>query len=383
MNILITVNTYFPFKDGVQAVTQNHVENLIKLGKKVTVITKHNENLPERERINGAEVIRIKVVTKGTIHHGEKKKFQNLLKELSQENDILINVCTQTGLTDWSFHILKELQMKKILYLHGMYESNFEFSDVVNFKLLSSKAFNWTRWKLYYFNNLETFKEYDGIINLHDYENANVYFRNKKFSNLYVIENPVEDRFFEFNKKKQMENYLLNVSNYLDNKNQEYSLEAFYRSSAKNYTMVYIGGEKTKYLIKLQEKKEEFDLKYGTRKVEFLVGVPREIVCKYIKNASICLFSSKAEKYSVAISESMASKVPFISTNVGCVRLMPGGIVVNTKDEMAYWINLLIKNKFLKKKMGELGFHYAQDNNNSEKLTKKLENILLKVMKGV
>lgn len=69
--------------------------------------------------------------------------------------------------------------------------------------------------------------------------------------------------------------------------------------------------------------------------VEFMCGVARDKTIDLLKHASLFLFGSKGEKFSVVIVESMAVGVPFISTDVGVVRYFPGGLIVKSVDEMA------------------------------------------------
>ena len=66
MNILFTVNTYYPLKDGVQFVTQYHAENLVKLGHDVTVVTLAYNSPIKQENHNGVNIIRL--------DNGETKK---------------------------------------------------------------------------------------------------------------------------------------------------------------------------------------------------------------------------------------------------------------------------------------------------------------------
>ena len=82
----------------------------------------------------------------------------------------------------------------------------------------------------------------------------------------------------------------------------------------------------------------------------------------FLKNAKAIVLGSRVEKFPVVIIEAMASKIPFISTNVGCVKYFPGGFIVNNRDEMAYWMSFIINNPEISILYGNVGYEYASIN---------------------
>ena len=122
MKVVFTVSTYYPLKDGVQAVTQYHAESLAQKGHDVTVITAQNGSSPANETYNGVQIIRYSIVTKQSFYYGDKKGYQNLIISECSNADALINVCTQNPFTDWIMPILCDLRCKKLLYVHGMFD---------------------------------------------------------------------------------------------------------------------------------------------------------------------------------------------------------------------------------------------------------------------
>ena len=87
---------------------------------------------------------------------------------------------------------------------------------------------------------------------------------------------------------------------------------------------------------------------------------------------------SKWEVFPISIIEGMAAGKTFISTNVGIVRYLPGGIITDTPAEMGYWISKLLKNESVLQKIGSAGQKYAQDNLTTEIKIRQLEKILEK-----
>ena len=102
----------------------------------------------------------------------------------------------------------------------------------------------------------------------------------------------------------------------------------------------------------------------SNKSVEFITGQPRLVTESYIKNAYALLSSSKSEKYPVIISEAMANGIPFISTDVGIVKHLPGGVIVKSISEMSQKISDFDSNGFYKKNLGLKGKKYSVQNQN-------------------
>ena len=343
MKILITVQTYYPKKDGVQMVTQYIAEGLNKIGHQVTIITSNFSNLPIEETHNNILIKRVKLNTKYGLYFGNKNEYINIVKKECKNNDVMINVCTQNAFTDILLKELKNISCKKILYMHGMYDFRWHKYNFSTFKNLINKIWKDIRWFFYYKNNAYNFKEYDKVIQLNKLCLGYEFF--VKHYNIYpeIVENAADDRFFIKENKEIAEKNkrAICVSNYFSDKNQEFILKAFYKSNAKDIELVFIGSSETKYLNKLKIINDKLSKKYGARKVKFLVNVSRAETIDLIKKSYIYLFSSKHEVFPVSIIEAMSSGIPYISTDVGCLRALPGGYIIKNTEEMAYMIDLL------------------------------------------
>lgn len=356
MNVLFTVNTYYPLKDGVQLVTEYLAEGLVDRGHNVTVVTTKN-GFADEEIHNGVKILRVDLYTKHTRYYGDKEYYKKLILDLASQCDVMINVCTQNPMTDLLFPILKELKCKKILYMHGMYDSKWSRASVRNISDVGHKIWNNVRWGHYYKTNASIFKRYDHIVQLHEYDDAYIFFKEKYNIECEVIGNACENTFFENCVK---ENYAIFVGNYLSGKNQSMILKAFYKSNVDlNFGLTLIGSSRTPYYEKLVCLKEELEKKYGKRKVDILYGLTREDTIKYIKYAKLYLMGSKGEKFPISIIEAMASGIPFVSTNVGIVRYLPGGQIVSNEQEMTYWISLLACSDKIATRYGDIGKAYA------------------------
>lgn len=358
MKIIITVNTYYPLTDGVQSVTQYHAEGLVKLGNKVTVVTVLHDGMADVEWHNGVKIIRYNIQTKHALHVGDKRGYRNLIIGLCEDADLLLNVSTQTATTEVLFPIFEKIHIRKILYMHGMHDFSWKQHDFV---YSVHKLWNNIRWGWDYFVNAKYIKKYDDIIQLHEFDVATLFF--KKIYNIdsLIIENAAEDIFFG-NSEDTDDDYILNVANFDSRKNQELILEAFYKVKHSKIGLILVGSKKNKYSDHLEKLKIQFDKVYGTRDVKILEAVPREKIVKLVQQSKIYVMGSKWEAFPIAIIEAMAAGKPFVSTDVGVIRFLPGGVTVKNVDEMVYWIDLFLDKPQIASEYGEIGNSYARDN---------------------
>lgn len=364
MKILVTVNTFYPKIDGVQTVTEYLVMGLIAKGHSVTVVTTNAEGSPEEELYNGIRILRTNVYTKYALYHGNKKKYQNMIKELANEHDIMINICTQNALTDYLLPILNEIDCKKILHLHGMHNFVWEKNDFLDIKHFMYKLWRNIRWGMLYKINKNKFKHYNAVLQLHRFDSANVYFKKKYNISSIILENACNAEFsIETRKNIIKEKICICVANYTERKNQEFVLRAFYNTKiTDDWKLVFIGGNMNSYYNKLVELNKQLIRTNGKRNVEFLTGLSRAYTIELVKKSSIYLMGSTWEAFSISIIEAMASATPFISTDTGVTRYLPGGVVIENEEDMTYWIEIFANNKEIRNHYGNAGSEYYLKN---------------------
>lgn len=388
MKILLTCHSYYPNNDGVQFVTQYLCEGLVKKGHEVQVVTNYykNRDMVYEEKHNGVKITRINAFTRHTIHFGEKKKYINLIREFASKNDIMINVCTQCATTDWLLNELKNIKIPKILYLHSIWDFRCRKDDFNSIKSLFSKLFCNLRWKMYYDINRNKFKLYNCVTQLHEMDYTTLYFKKKYNINSFIMENAAEDVFFDQSiddSLKLPQKYILNVSNYSKRKNQLKCLELFFEADIPDdWTLILIGSQKNKYYIDLKKEYDNLQRKFKKKKnVLFLFGINRSQISTYVKKAKIYLMTSRWEAFPISIIEAMASKVPFISSDVGIVKYLPGGIVCSKNDEYLYWINEFANNEEKRLQYGILGNMEASRKYKVDEKVNQFEKIIMDMVK--
>ena len=124
MRILITVHSYVPNTDGVEFVTKYLAEGLAFKGHDVQVITYMYPNRCsiKEEVINGVKVVRWNAKTSHTFHMGDKKGYQQYILKNQDKFDVMVNVGTQTALTDWLFDIDDYIRVPRLLYIHSIWD---------------------------------------------------------------------------------------------------------------------------------------------------------------------------------------------------------------------------------------------------------------------
>lgn len=391
MKLVFTVNTYKPNLDGVQFVTSYLTEGLAKKGHEIYVITKsfNRVETPEKENICGVKVIRKPIKTSHTFHIGNKKEYQKYILKICSDADCLINVGSQSPFTDWCFEIFNEIKIPKVLYLHSIWDFKYHRDNFYNIKAFFFKVWANIRWKIYYNKYKRIFLSYDKIIQLHKKDYSYVYFENKYGIKSETIENAADNDFFERHIEKDFvkpfDNYIINVANFIDGKNQITTVKEFLKSNIDDKIgLVLIGSSKNKYYEKLIEfeKKErkKLNLNKFQKPIKILTNIERKYISSYVVSSDLYLMTSKDEKYPISIVESMAAEIPFISTDVGIVRYLPGG-VVSSYDDIHYWIEELYKDSKLRKNLGTTGSDYAKLHMQINDKVDQLEKII-KQLKG-
>ena len=379
MKILVTVNTFYPLKDGVQAVTEYLTRGLVQKGHEVTVVTSQVAGSPHEENNMGMKIIRVPVRTKYGIHRGDKNAYRRLILQLAQKADVLINVCTQTAMTDYLYPVLSQIKCKKILHMHGMYDFHWRRSDFNSCKVFAYKIWRHIRWGWLYFVSPGKFKQYDYVLQLHRFDDGYVFFKKHYGIDSVILENAADPQFYTpATQAKQP--YAICVSNYIPRKNQEFLLEAFYKSQAsRNMKLILVGSRETPYYAYLKKCQAKLQQRYGVREVEMLTNISREKTVEYVRNASVYLMSSTWEAFSISLIESMAAGTPFISTDVGVARYLPGGIIAKTPEDMAYWLEILQTNPEVSHALAAAGRDYYHKNLTVDSKVNQLEQLIKQV----
>ena len=355
-HLLLTTDDYYPRTGGVPAVSRYLCEGLAQKGYKVTVVTIKYDSLPAKESFNGVDIVRFEIhTTRLKFISGEITEFKNYIQQANV--DILINECPEALTSRCLYPILVDLKdVIKILHVHG-FGGLFQYPLKINFSGRMLKAF---KYRLFYFVYLRKYLSlYDLCLCLSEVDSSKTTLE-KYAQRVKILRNAVDDIFFETSNRENPllkyaqptnKRYCLSIANYFPYKNQKGILLEFYKSVNDDISIIFIGKGSSRYFAELIAYNLELEKTYGKKDVFFLSGVAREDIPDILSNATLYLVGSFFEEFSISIIEAMAKGVPFVSTNVGNTRLLPGGVVVESISQMHKSIDLLLNNAELYKEL--------------------------------
>lgn len=388
MNILFLTEGYYPKMSGVPVVVKYLAEGLAKNGHTITVVTPlPDKDCKKNENINGVSIVRFRLWRDFVKNiHGEKEKYRQYI--LSSACDAIVVECAQALTTDLLSPIIKKINAPLILHAHGLsgllLKPYTKKTDILH---TIGNTLDWLRMKLYFgYFFRKDLKYYKASISLTNCDSGFDYLR-KHVKNNYVLGNAAEDLFFKpaehfYLLDTENKPYIVSIANYTVIKNQIQMLRQYYKSnSSKDYSLVLIGSQKNQYYYELKKEYQQLEEKYGHRTVLMLTGIERFFLPSILDNATLYLVSSTYEEYSISLIEAMARGLPFISTDVGNARDLPGGITVDSINVLNKAIDKTLNNNLLLEKLSKEAKIYAWGNCRIIDAVDNLEKIIIDVLK--
>ena len=360
MKIVFAVHTYYPERNGVQAVTQYLAEGLARRQHDVLVITEKKE-LRDEEFAGGVLIKRISVKKKGFSFTGDKKKYLEYIQKY--DPDVFVCVCTQSWTFDWIADEIETFSCTKILYTHGFSSLQKKYPLVTDLVCGRFRAFHYHYyWKRYYDKAWRIINKFDIETHLSENNISVWYSKEHGILNGVVMENAVEDIFFEMNTEQQTENIqYIYIANYDDNKNQKMVLNSFLKAKVLNGKLILAGAGEKQYFEELKNSWEDQKQDYPLANVEILYNISRNQVYKLYQQSQVFVCGSRKEQYPIMLCEAAAAGLAIISTKVGHAETVPGIETVDSETEMIDKIKWISEQKNERKQKSEQLRAYAKE----------------------
>lgn len=399
MKIMFAVASYWPSQDGVANITKYLAEGLAAHGNKVLVYTGSGNggtlDLPEKEMNAGVDIERIRVFVRWPLKIkacDERSSRECYLARIREyQPDVLIVVCSQTWTFDWIRSSLCKIKCPKIFYCHGysLLKDHYPYWEKLKHRNILGV---WEQYlcKKYYDDLYKDLARFDLAIYLTEEDKAVKYALQHGLSNGKILENAIEDVFFESDIRHQYNmdesndeiNFLF-VANYNENKNQQMIIEAFQKAQIGKSRLIFAGYEENKYLDSLKSYADNNLKNHPEKNVLFYVHLERKQVVDLYRISDIFVCSSRSEIYPVVAYEAAAAALPVISTDVGFYSEIPGTVIVHSVEEMKNAMEKLYNSFEDRKRSGEANYQWLCSKNcRIQDKVDWLENEIIRLCEG-
>lgn len=334
MKILLTVPTFPPFNSGLGNATYdlaNHLseQHHVQIATQRIDARDHNYDYHVREfDLSGSLTLRSPIT-------GDIDSFLDFVRNNSF--DLIICVAWHTWSTEIILQNAKDISAKIVLYSHG--ESSLLFFHEKPFR----SFIRLINYLPYWLKRRNLFNAIDHFVFL-NHGNDPMRFSDLKYVKRrglpYSIAPNLYPQSIEDEAKVANPDLLISVGSFAWEKGFDRVIKAYARSTLCNKMALHLFGQQdTVFLRKLQ--KLANDLKILPEYIHFHVGLNREELTPFYKQAKVLLNGSRTEVQPLVILDAHKSGTPFISFDVGDVSLRKSGCSVKSIKHMTTLINNL------------------------------------------
>lgn len=375
MRILHTVQYYAPDNGGGAAEVVRRVsEGLVARGHDVTIATSLH---PARTRFedNGVKIAQFSVhsVLRQSVLgiYGDVAGYHRFLKE--GRFDVIMNYAAQTWHADLTYRVLGTLRAKTVLAACG-------YSG-----LLPPRSLLYRR----YFRELpKHLRKYDSIV----YHSPS--YQDKRFGDDHAIGNyriipngfdsqELERATVDFRSQYgiQTKHMILTVGDHFSNKGHRRVLEAFRLLARDDVTLVIVGRRVAAPFRSCWRRCSRTG-RQGHGAVVMVSDAPRSHVIAAYRAADVFVSGSYVEAFPLVIIESMAAAVPFVAFPAGNIHELSGGVVVQSSQEMARKVGVLLDDRKLRGKFGDEGRAEQRAKYEWREIVTKYERLYAELVQG-
>jgi D-inositol-3-phosphate glycosyltransferase len=161
------------------------------------------------------------------------------------------------------------------------------------------------------------------------------------------------------------------------------ALDAVETSGIQDLDLVFIGSEMNDYGLLVRKRAESMCRTGRLGSIQVLNGVSKAALRAAYRAADVSLCTSKWESGPMIVLESMAAGTPFISTDVGFVRTLAGGLIAKDARDMGDKLRQLLQNPGLAQELGRAGRRACEQTYNWPRIISRYDALLNEVVAGV
>jgi len=363
MKILIATFTYSPALDGVAMAASMLAGILSHAGHEIVIATEgKSDTLPRLDTGSGGLIYEFNIsgnITFREGYQGDTERFRDFLRQSRPE--VIFFQCWHHWYADLAMPMKNEIGFKTVMISHGYTHHMIERPW--------NPPFGIRRWlkRRRLVNDLpRQMRELDHMVFLSGKGDHKRFFdvrlaKKLGIKNISVIPNAVSTTKTvdgdSFRKKHDLENKTLFLcpANYCTRKNQNLALRVFAASATPNSCLVFVGSSLGSYGSIMKKSWDKLKVETNGLDVRFLEGIPRQEILDAFNACDAVLLTAYAETQPIVLLEAMAFGKPFISTNVGCVEDLQGGMIAHSFKGLSKAVLEFCVDPILRHKLGQLG----------------------------
>jgi glycosyltransferase involved in cell wall biosynthesis len=392
MKILHTVQFYHPSVGGAQEVVRQLSERLANAGHDVTVATSTSPGRTSLH-LNGVRIVPFDIggnLVEGL--RGDVEEYRRFV--LDSDFDVMMNYAAQQWATDLLLPVLDDVHARKVFVPCGF------------------SALRIPRYKEYFDKMRDWIRRYDACVFASESYRDIDFARQVGVRNIRVIPNGAASEEFSDRQLPDIRERLgvsdddfliLNVGSHTGRKGHWEALEMFRRSKTRDSVLLIIGNPIGNPIVSSCLRKCKIKSAFiglspkarADRKRVIMRAYPREGVVSAYLSADLFLFPSNIECSPIVLYEAMASRTPFLTTDVGNAKEIiewgHGGLLIPTTfDNEGYshanvnagaaLVEKLWKDQELLRKLAESGFRAWKERFTWDQIAKEYERLYLELM---
>lgn len=349
MRVLVTSFTYPPEKNGVAECARIQAEGLARAGHQVTVATRKLVESSQPRAADMIEVIEFDVHdtdTAGRCAGPDCARYRKYIADA--DHDAILCHAWQTWTTDLALDAFPDSKIgRKIMVSHGFSAHLWQRHPGFPWGLGQ-----WLRNRAYAKSLPQKLRSFDHVVFLSEQVDRDRFYDHcalERFGgpDFSVIPNGARTDFpatgIDFRAQHDLADrfVVLCVSNYTKNKGQETVLRAFLEADLEGSALIFIGSEFNAYSERLKSALSN----HAKARILFLDKQNQESISAAYRAADLFALASKSEAQPLVLLDAMGSGTPFVSTDVGAVSQLPGGLLFHSEADLTQLLRRLRKDE--------------------------------------